>query len=158
MPKGDMTSAEFVKSGLQMRDSRRAVTDYKADLLRQLKDAGLPEPATEFRFNEKRGWRFDFAFKEEQVAVEYEGGIFSGQPSHSSPSGITRDIEKYTEANIAGWMVVRVTAQTVANGKALEYVRRALAKRKVRDCDCESGRKLAEVRRTVQGLANKLEG
>ncbi len=64
-------------------------------------------------FDESRGWKFDFAWKDQKVAVEIEGGIFqkgkNGQPTgHRSITGVLRDIEKYNAAAIAGWCVIRV--------------------------------------------------
>lgn len=128
MAKPEMTSAEFRKSGLQLR-TRSATTDYKALLLEQVAQADLPIPKAELQFNENRGWRFDFYYDDQQIAIEYEGGIFDkGASGHKSVSGIMRDIEKYNEAALAGWTVIRVTAQSVTSGAALRYIRRALEK------------------------------
>lgn len=75
MTKDRMTSAEFRESGLQIRGtSNRPVTDYKAEFEKQLRDEGLPTPETEFQFNEKRKWRFDYVYRKEMIAIEYEGG------------------------------------------------------------------------------------
>ena len=38
-----------------------------------------------------------------------------------------KQVEKYNEAACAGWTVLRVTGSMVHDGRALEYVRRALA-------------------------------
>jgi hypothetical protein len=156
MPNGRMTSEQFRKSGLQIRGTSKGGTDYKDELRRQMRDAELPEPAEEFIFHESRKWRFDFAFPELKVAVEYDGGVFDGQPSHSSISGIMRDIEKINEAQLDGWLVIRCTAQTVASGLAVRYIKRGIQRRKSDILPGEQG-KLAHVKRKLQGLIESIE-
>lgn len=155
MPTERMTAEEFRKSGLQVRGSQRPVTDYKADLLRQMRDAGLPEPVAEFRFHADRKWRFDYAIEDLKIGIEYDGGIFDKLPSHSSVGGILRDIEKLNEAQLDGWIVVRVTPASVANGTALRYIKRAVQRRKSVILDGEN-QKVADVRRTLKGLIERL--
>lgn len=72
--------------------------------------AHLPEPEVEFRFHSRRRWRFDFAWPAQLVAVEIEGGVWS-QGRHTRGSGFAKDCDKYNEAVIAGWKVLRFTAQ-----------------------------------------------
>jgi len=43
------------------------------------------------------------------VAVEYEG-IFGGKSRHTNLVGFTNDCEKYNNAQILGWVVLRYTA------------------------------------------------
>jgi hypothetical protein len=45
---------------------------------------------------------------------------------HTSGVGFTGDCEKYNEALIGGWRVLRVTGEQVSSGAALDWVRRAL--------------------------------
>jgi very-short-patch-repair endonuclease len=151
-----MTSEQFRRSGLQMRGGSKGRTDYKAELVRQMRDADLPEPRAEYVFHESRKWRFDFAFPELKVAVEYDGGVFDGLPSHSSVSGILRDIEKINEAQLSGWTVIRCTAQTVSGGVALRYIKRAISKAKSDILPGEHG-KLAHVKRKLQGLIESID-
>src|SRR4051812_28105296 len=49
----------------------------------------------EYRFDRERRWRFDWAIPGIPVAVEYEGGIFDRNGSHTSYADIQRDTEKY---------------------------------------------------------------
>jgi len=83
------------------------------------------EPETEYKFHPTRKWRFDYAFKNKMVAVEYEG-IYSAKSRHTSLSGFTKDCEKYSEAAILGWKVIRVTASMLRDGTAFDLIRRAL--------------------------------
>lgn len=70
------------------------------------------EMQTEHKFHPERDWRLDYAFEAVKIAVEYEG-IFKKDKSttgHNSISGVMRDIEKYNQAQLLGWKVIRVTA------------------------------------------------
>lgn len=72
---------------------------------------GLPLPETEYRFHPKRRWRFDYAWPEHKVAVEYEG-LVSQKSRHITLTGYTRDCEKYSRAAVMGWKVIRYTVMT----------------------------------------------
>lgn len=85
----------------------------------------LPEPEREFRFARPRRWQFDFAWPGLMLALEVEGGVYSGG-RHTTGSGFTGDCEKYNEALLRGWRVLRVTGEQVSSGAALDWVRRAL--------------------------------
>jgi very-short-patch-repair endonuclease len=71
-------------------------------------------------FHPTRRWRLDFANPELKIAIEIEGGIFSGG-RHVSPAGFIEDCRKYNEAALLGWMVLRVPASWVDSGEALRY-------------------------------------
>ena len=68
--------------------------------------AGLPEPMPEFMFCERK-WRFDWAWPTERIALEVEGGAWTGG-RHTRGKGFLGDIEKYNRAQLDGWMVLRV--------------------------------------------------
>ena len=71
---------------------------------------GGPELTPEFRFDPDRRWRADFAHVESRTLIEIEGGIFlAGGGRHNRPQGFAADIEKYLEAALAGWHVLRLT-------------------------------------------------
>ena len=80
----------------------------------------------EWKFNVKRRWRFDFCWPSRMVAVELEGGVYSGG-RHVRGGGFEKDCEKYNAAALAGWKVGRFTARMVDNGEALAWLRKALA-------------------------------
>lgn len=68
------------------------------------------ELAHEFKFDDVRKWKFDWAFPSLKIAIEYEG-IFSKKSRHTSIKGYQGDIEKYNKAALLGWRVIRVTAK-----------------------------------------------
>lgn len=86
---------------------------------------GLPEPACEFRFHPRRLWRFDFAWVEQLVYLEVEGGLWTNG-RHSRGAGAIADLEKYSEAAILGWRGLYCTPSDVKR-HGLDRVRRALA-------------------------------
>lgn len=92
-----------------------------------IRQAGLPEPEREFRFNPERRWRVDFAWPEQRLFAEIEGGIFKrGGGGHSHPVGIMRDIEKGNAITLAGYRLLRFTDKEIKSGQAFELVRKCL--------------------------------
>ena len=68
---------------------------------------GGPELEKEFRFHPVRKWRADFAHLPSRTLIEIEGGIYvNGR--HNRGAGFAADLEKYLEAALAGWRVVRL--------------------------------------------------
>jgi len=101
----------------------------------ELRAAGLPEPVREYRFHPVRRWRLDLAWPDHMVACEVEGGVWLGRRGrHTHPAGYERDCEKYTEAAILGWCVIRVTPSMIRSGYALDAITRAL----MRDAEDEA--------------------
>ena len=72
----------------------------------------------EHAFHPTRRWRFDFAWPADKVAVEVEGGHWTGG-RHVRGCGFEADCEKYLEAMVLGWRVLRVTGALVKSGRAL---------------------------------------
>lgn len=85
---------------------------------------GLSAPVPEYRFCE-RGWRLDWAWVEDKIAIEIQGGLFV-QGRHNQGASLVKEYEKLNEAQVMGWRVFLVTPQQVNNGLAFELVKRAL--------------------------------
>jgi very-short-patch-repair endonuclease len=90
-----------------------------------LKAMRLPTPVHEYRFHDKRRWRFDLCWPEEMVAVEIDGGTWTNG-RHTRGSGYERDCEKLNSAAEMGWIVLRFTTGMVESGKAVEQIKRVL--------------------------------
>jgi len=76
---------------------------------------GGPELQREFVFHPERKWRADFAHLESRTIIEIEGGIFvAGGGRHNRAAGFIADAEKYLEAFLGGWSVVRLTAAQIS--------------------------------------------
>ena len=85
--------------------------------------AGDAEPpcVTEYQFDESRKWRFDFAWPERKVAVEIDGGTYSGG-RHVRGKGYEGDCNKLNAAVMAGWVVLRFTGYHLAKKRQVETV------------------------------------
>jgi len=93
------------------------VSKINANILIQvIKQEFKLDAVAEHRFHPKRRWRFDVAIPEMMVAIEIEGGVFTGG-RHTRGKGYTRDCEKYNAATVLGWNVLRYvpTSHTYAS-------------------------------------------
>ena len=98
----------------------------EAELEFHLKAFKLPHER-EFVFHPTRQWRFDFAFPSVKLAVEVEGLLWGGKTSrHQHAKGYTKDLEKYNEATILGWRILRVSPSQVHKGQAIQWIQAAL--------------------------------
>jgi hypothetical protein len=90
------------------------------------KACGLPEPQREVRFHSTRKWRFDFAWPSMRLALEVEGGIWTGG-AHGRGTGISRDIEKYNYATAMGWAIIRTTPSKLSTGETIAFLKATMA-------------------------------
>ena len=79
--------------------------------------ADHPDAVAEHRFHPTRKWRFDYAIPSAKVAVEIDGGVWTGG-RHSRGAGQIKDMEKLNAAAIYGWRVLRFTPQQLTFIKA----------------------------------------
>jgi very-short-patch-repair endonuclease len=91
----------------------------------QLWKAGLMPFCAEHRFHSERRWRFDFAWPDNLVALEIDGGLYVNG-GHNRGSKIIDEHDKLNEAAIMGWTVLRVDPKKVRSGEALQLIKRAL--------------------------------
>tara|TARA_R100001015_G_C4561335_1_gene121148 strand:+ start:433 stop:786 length:354 start_codon:yes stop_codon:yes gene_type:complete len=96
--------------------------DYPKYLLDQILESNLPIPVREHRFHETRKWRFDLAFLEHKLAVEIEGGIWN-YGRHNRAATFIKDMEKYNNACLLGWNLLRFTTEDVKKGDALQVIK-----------------------------------
>ena len=88
---------------------------------------GLPEPVKEHRFHPTRKWRFDYAWPEQLLALESQGGTWRRGGGAHSGAGAIRDYEKFSEAAVLGWRVLMVPAYALPKAQTFDLIRRALA-------------------------------
>lgn len=80
------------------------------------------ECVKELRFHPTRRWRFDYAIPDYKIAVEVEGGVWTGG-RHTSPKGFLGDIEKYNTATVMGWRILRTVPDELVSAKLLKMLR-----------------------------------
>jgi len=101
-----------------------------------MKALKLPEAVRELRFHPTRRWRFDFAWQDLKLAVEVEGGAeMHGRRNrkgkvmksgHLTIKGFRGDCEKYNEASMLGWHVLRFSGAMIKDGTAIATIERAI--------------------------------
>jgi very-short-patch-repair endonuclease len=92
---------------------KKRVSEFEELVFRRLIAAGI-EPVREYVFAPPRRWRFDFCFPPVKIAVECEGGVWSGG-RHTRGKGFEGDCEKYDQAVLQGWRVLRFTPSQIDN-------------------------------------------
>ena len=84
-----------------------------------------PPLEREVRFHTSRRWRADFAHMGSRTLIEIEGGIFlPGGGRHNRGGGYAKDAEKYLEAVLAGWTVIRLTEKQLE----VDFIERIVAR------------------------------
>lgn len=117
-------SVRLTRSPAQVLRKVRAdarVADFKG----WCRAKGLPEPIAEHRFAPPRRWRFDWCWMAEKVVLEVEGGVWI-QGRHSRGAGMLADMEKYNQATLMGWRVLRTTPQTLKSRETLSLLTQLL--------------------------------
>lgn len=73
-------------------------------------DGGLPSPELQFEVIDRDGrlWRLDFSWRDEKVAVEYDGFDF-----HADPEALRRDRQKRAALHELGWRVIYIVSDDV---------------------------------------------
>lgn len=94
------------------------MTKLNHTILKQV--CGIEPPIYEHRFHPERRWRFDAAWPDYKIALEFEGGVWR-QGRHQRAYGFIGDMEKYNEAALLGWLVVRVATSEHNSGSAIAY-------------------------------------
>lgn len=105
------------------------MSDPERQFVWQLRAAGLLDYHQEYIFAYPRKWRADFAFIEDRLLVEIEGGVWSGG-RHTRGSGFVKDLDKYNHATLLGYRLLRVTPAMIEDGTALALVEQALGRQK----------------------------
>lgn len=115
-------------------------TKAKDEIEQFLTYGGFGQVESEYRFHPTRRWRADWALVDHKIMIEYDGVTGAtgfnrrGDESsvgHISVNGVLRDAEKSNEAQLLGWVCLRVNAVTIKSGKAFEWIEKAVEQRRV---------------------------
>ena len=101
------------------------LTPEQTLLMLHLKELGI-DAVAEVRVCQERKWRFDIAEEgwpvwRRPLAFEIEGGQWV-RGRHTRGSGFQSDLEKYREAVVRGWLLLRFSPQEVRDGTAKRFV------------------------------------
>lgn len=118
------------------------MSDAEEKVAEWLDQAGYPY-TRQWRFHPIRRWRFDFALghppfemlhrtqgktiERLKLAIEVEGGQWTG--GHKRGKAADSDTEKFNEATLRGWRVLRFTTSQVMSGAAWPVIQRAWTQR-----------------------------
>lgn len=112
------------------RKTRQTQNKASSDMFTTLCRADLHvECVKEYRFHPTRRWRFDYAIPAYMVALEVEGGVWSGG-RHTSPKGFLGDMEKYNTGTAMGWSILRCTPDTLCTTTTLDILRQTINTKK----------------------------
>lgn len=94
-----------------------------------LKVSGVATPERQYHFKapgHRQPYRLDFAWPDRLIAIEVDGGSYSGG-RHTRGSGFETDCVRGFEAAIAGWRIGHVTGKMIDDGRAVALTERLLA-------------------------------
>ena len=101
------------------------MSDAEEALAHQLDMDGI-DYVRELVFARPRRFRFDFALTSHRIAIEVEGGGWSGG-RHTRGTGFKSDLQKYELAVRSGWTVYRCDPAMVSSGGAMDTIRILIA-------------------------------
>lgn len=76
----------------------------------------------EYRFHPVRRWRFDYCCPDLKIAVEIEGGAFTNG-RHTRGKGFIADMEKYNNAVLLGYKLLRFTPSQKNKVSSIEQIK-----------------------------------
>lgn len=110
---------------------KRYVPNYNDWFAKKLSEAGIKGWVREFNYYPGRKFAADFAWPEEKIILEIQGGVYNGG-RHVRPVEYEKDCLKYSLAASVGWCVLLFTPKHLNNGEALLILQDALKDREVR--------------------------
>ena len=96
----------------------------------------LPDCITEYPFHHERKWRFDFSWPQQRIALEVEGGVWVGG-AHNRGVGFVKDIEKYNQAAVLGWRVLRCVPSDLCTVATANLIKEAMKYASVKCSDSQ---------------------
>jgi hypothetical protein len=86
----------------------------------------LPRPEPEYQFAPPRKWRFDWCWFSHHLALEIQGGLFTGG-RHVRGAALLAEHEKLCNAAIAGYRVLFCIPADIQSGTIFPLLKRALS-------------------------------
>lgn len=79
----------------------------------------------EHKFHPDRKWRMDYAFLEQKIFIEVEGGVHTGG-RHTRGKGFMNDMEKYNAAAAMGWKLIRRVPGNLITNETIDLIRKTI--------------------------------
>lgn len=121
MRKKTYTSVALTPRGIPGR--KPVLKDSSMMFIKMIKSSLALEVEKEYRFHPCRKWRFDYAIPSIWMSIEVEGGVWTGG-RHTDSKGFIADMEKYNEAALLGWCLIRITPEELLTSKTLDLIKR----------------------------------
>ena len=104
---------------------KKQARDLNAEFELLLRAEGIGEFVREYPAIAGRRFRFDFAWPDDRVLLEIQGGTWV-KSGHTTGQGIRRDCEKSNLAQLQDWTCLHFTAGMIDDGTAMKHVKLAL--------------------------------
>ena len=88
--------------------------------------SGVPMPKPEHRFHHERKWRFDFAWLDQKLALEVQGGIWS-YGRHTRGAALLKEWEKLNTAASMGWRIMYVQPRDLCTQQTINMLKEGLS-------------------------------
>lgn len=125
--KATRTLKELIKKQVQKQYPAEKVnleSDGEEMLAGDIRIFGMPAPERNLKIVPGHGWRFDFVWSSEKLAIEVQGAIWKPQGHHTFGERYEGDLRKYNAAQELGWKVMQFSTEMVKRGEATSFLRR----------------------------------
>jgi hypothetical protein len=112
----NMAEFQELKNRKGIQTKRQERKDYFPAIKMQCTAAKIPLPVQEYKFHPGRQWRNDFCWPDYKLAIEVEGATWLPTGGHSRGSAIVRDMEKYNQLALDGFLLLRYTPKMINDG------------------------------------------
>lgn len=110
-----------VKKKLKIESASEKKRKIRYQLFCKAIESEFPGVIREYRFHPTRRWRFDHAWPAHAIALEVDGGAWTGG-RHTRGKGFIEDMQKRNAATFIGWRVFNVTHDDIKTGYAFELL------------------------------------
>ena len=121
---GPRKAAGEAAASCRLDGETRVIEPVSAVVLTSLAH-GLPAPIAEYPFCSGRRWRFDFAWPDQKVALEVQGGNWK-RGRHTRAAALLKEYEKLNAAACLGWRILYAAPADVESGAVYALIRQAL--------------------------------
>lgn len=114
----------MLKLQMQLHQIKDPIEEYRF-IKEELGSKGIRKKCKELGLKD---WRFDFAWIDEKIAVEVQGGMFI-YGRHTRGGALKSEYSKLNEAQLRGWIVLVVDDSAISQKRAVLWIEKALQQR-----------------------------